>query len=339
MRLLISALLFSATAALAQSPASVRGMEGALLKGDGVAATTYAAAARGEQLGEKDRSYVTCVEGRLGRPVSTDQGLPPFTARVLNAYQLYWQQSLLNPPARAGYEMALASRLAELLGQADRDFSGLEDQLRSRLASDGFYSLMGVTPPLRELMLWRTQSARSFQVALPEQDYESRVVMLDDFASLGWAGWATCGNRSTGGWATESTLYAVMPRYPGGVGSNAFLAVLLTHETQHFADKNRFQKLQPWELEYRAKLAELWAADDATAADRLGSFVDSQSDDPSLAHPYANARVLTGLAGLLRASPLGVGRSALREAARTLLARDTAARGGPRPAAEAGSPR
>jgi hypothetical protein len=329
MRLIISSLLFFATSTLAQSPASVRGMEGSLLKGDGASAKTYISASRNEQLSEKQRRYISCVERRLGRPVSIDKGLPAFTAKVLSVYQAYWQKSLLSPSARTENDLALRTKLANLLGQPqDDDFSSLEDKLQRRFASDGFFSLMGFTPPMRELMLWRAQSTRLFRVALPEQSYESRVVMLDRFASLGWSGWATCDNRSTGGWATESTLYSVMPRYPGGVGSNAFLAVLLTHETQHFADKNRFPNLQAWELEYRAKLAELWAADSATTADRLGKFVDSQSDDPSLAHPYANAMVLSKLTMLLGVSPLGVDHTALRNAAKTLLSEDTATRSG-----------
>ena len=150
---------------------------------------------------------------------------------------------------------------------------------------------------------------------------------------------ATCDNRSTGGWATDFTLYTVMPRYPGGVASNSFLAVLLKHETQHLADKSKLPDLRPWELEYRAKLAELWAADSVSAACRLGTFIDSQSDDPPLAHPLSQRQGAFGLTGLLGASPLGVDGAALKNARKDVLAQDTAARCGPRPSVDAISPR
>jgi hypothetical protein len=99
--------------------------------------------------------------------------------------------------------------------------------------------------------------------------------------------------------------------------------VLLTHETQHFADKNRFKPLKPWELEYRAKLAEIWAADENVARERLGKFVSSQSEDAELAHPYANRELISALTHALGRSPEQTPLAELHHTAEVLLRRDS----------------
>lgn len=312
---------------LAQVPDSVRGMEGALMKGDGVEAQKYIGHADISALEQAQRTYLTCVQARLDRQPSREPALPAFTGKVLLAYQNYWRKSLTAPSMRETHAAGLHRSLQNALGvRGVIDDDALEEKLQQKIASEGLHSLFGFTPPLRELMLWRLQTTKTFEVRLPEQTYASRVVMLDRFASSGWAAWATCDTRSTGGWATETEIHAVMPRYPGGVDSNEFLSVLLTHETQHFFDKNRFKSLQPWELEYRAKLAELWAANAQVAADRVKKFSDSRSEDPALAHPYANARLLAALETVLGKPVLDADNGGLHAAAAALLARDTAAR-------------
>lgn len=110
------------------------------------------------------------------------------------------------------------------------------------------------------------------------------------------------------------------------MAGNAFRSVFLTHETQHLADKQRFKDLQPWELEYRAKLAELWAADEAVIADRLAKFKDSQSEDPSLAHAYANRRVIAALLSRLSKAPSSASPVEIHAAAKALLESDSSRR-------------
>ena len=126
-----------------------------------------------------------------------------------------------------------------------------------RLRHPVIYSLQGMTGPLRELMLWSTQddaggSRRSFR----KEAHTTKVMLLDDFSSLGWSDFATCERRSTGGWATSEALFAVRPRY-ATIDDEEFRVSFLGHETQHFADYERFPGLPQWELEYRAKLTEL----------------------------------------------------------------------------------
>ena len=129
--------------------------------------------------------------------------------------------------------------------------------------------------------------------------------MLDNFSSLGWSDFATCGRRGTGGWATSEALFAVRPRY-ASIETEEFRVTFLGHETQHFADYARFPGLPQWELEYRAKLTELALATE-TRARVLRKFTEDQGDDPASPHAYANKLVLVALRerlGLPAGTPL-----------------------------------
>jgi hypothetical protein len=142
-------------------------------------------------------------------------------------------------------------------------------------------------------MLWSTQETRQMRVELPEETHTTKVMVLDDFSSLGWSDFATCGRRGTGGWATTDALFAVRPRYANMDGEE-FRVTFLGHETQHFADYARFPGLVQWQLEYRAKLTELALAVE-TRPRVLRKFTEDQGDNPESAHAYANKRVLTAL--------------------------------------------
>ena len=50
--------------------------------------------------------------------------------------------------------------------------------------------------------------------SLPEGAHDVKVMLLDDFKRLRWGAYATCERASTGGWATEEALFAVVSRYP-----------------------------------------------------------------------------------------------------------------------------
>ena len=317
------ALLALASATAHSSPAA-DDMEGALLRGAGTEALQLAARLAAPPPGSDDSKYAECVTARLRTPPALQASVDPLAAQVALAYQQYWQKSFPAAADRKANEAALQATLAKLAGlSGQHDFDEVETAITAELKARGFFALTGMTPPFRELMLWRKQTERDFAVALPEQEYTAHVVMLNDFVSLGWAAWATCEHRANGGWATDTALYAVMPRYAGGVDGSEFRAVLLTHETQHFADKHRFRWLKPWELEYRAKLAELWAADADVARERLGDFASSQSDDEALAHPHANRKLISALTQALGRSPQQASLAELHSTAAALLRQDS----------------
>jgi len=174
-------------------------------------------------------------------------------------------------------------------------------------------------------MVWHSERVVTFQVALAGGPQPVRVYLLDDFQSLGWGTFFTCGRSGTGGWTTPEALYAVVPNYDSLEDEN-FRVNFLTHEAQHYQDIARGLTVANWEMEYRAKLAELAAAQQTF--DRvLRRFLSEQTDDLRSPHGYASQQLLAALV-----SSLGVGSGAelatvpaerVRAAARATLIADT----------------
>lgn len=305
-----------------------------VLKGDSRAAVRALQAVAATEFVGADADYRACMLERFDRalpptPVLTAED--PFAARVLAIYQDYWWQALAAPSRRAGFDAQLERDLRTVLGERGRaanDLDAIETVLDAQLLARGYHAQLGRTPPLRELMLWRKQDTREYRVDLPEGPQTVQVELLDDFVSRGWSSYARCARGSAGGWATDQALYAVVPSYTkdGGLASEAFRVVFLGHETQHFADQNRYPGILPWELEYRAKLVELAQAD-TVSAKRLRSFITAQGDDMESPHTYANKRVVAALAQRLGRSPDQVSIAALQAAARAELFADSARRG------------
>lgn len=289
----------SAEPAPGSSPAAVAAVSeaiGAALGADlGQSVGHLARLPAGEFRG-RDATFRACMIQRFGaRPESgTHVAISdPFPAKALAAYRAYWREALLHPGERGSAEKKLLGELRRTLASDAADMGALEPALRQRLAQSAFHSLQGVTQPLRELMLWKREEERSYRVQLPDGEYTTRVMVLHDFASLGWADHATCGRRGAGGWTTRDALYIVAPRYESLDGEE-FRVSFLGHETQHFADLAGFPGMASWELEYRAKLTELALARD-TRATILARFREDQGDEQSSPHSYANRRVLAAV--------------------------------------------
>lgn len=283
-----------------------------------------------EDLSAADRIFRDCMIGRFGQAKPTDGPAEvgsTFAQRLLQRYRIYWHQSVLNPEDRPHAEDRLRQALAQDFG-TDDDWPTLEKEVHRRLASDRSYALLGQTGPLRELMIWTDQRKTVERVDLPDGAYEAAVIYLARFESLGWADWATCGRRGTGGWATSDALFAVTPRYESLSGEE-FRVTFLGHETQHFADLRRFPGIHPWELEYRAKLTEL-AQVRTTRLKVLGKFLEDQSEDVRHPHSYANRKILSDLQKRLKLAAvnaiLSVDPDLLNRTALELHREDTARR-------------
>lgn len=285
------------------------------------------------EFSERDASFRGCTFARFDRasppsfPGKTDD---PFVNAVLRLYQDYWWHALKKPGQRDPLATQLLASLKRLIGDraADAgDFDALEPILDAELLERGFHAQTGRTPPLRELMLWREQHSRRYQVQLPDGPQDVQVELLDDFLSLGWSAHGRCDRGSAGGWATAEKLYAIVPAYDddGGLDSEAFRVVFLGHEAQHFADQNRFPGMPSWELEYRAKLVELAQAEQVSAK-RLRGFMTAQGDDPDSPHTYANRRLVEVLTERLGRAPDSVSLARLQATARAELLADTARR-------------
>jgi hypothetical protein len=250
------------------------------------------------------------------------------------AYQDYWHRSLAHPQQLSAAEKALRARVGATLGRTlstDDAFDAAEADLEKRALEHGFHVLLGRTPPLRELMLWRKTTVDDRTVPLPDGPEVVRVNLLDDFVLRGWAYYVTCGQRSAGGWATDAGLFAVVPAYRS-VTDETFNVRFVAHEGQHYADKRVFKDLESWELEYRGKLAEFALAEQSQGSTRqlICENRDTSKDSP---HGYANTQVVNTLAAKLDRDADTFCRGdlpgqPLREAAKTVLLEDTARRRG-----------
>jgi len=335
MRTAILALMLatSAVPATAQDAGRVAIAEaaGALLQADGPRARAQLDVAVAAALDPADAAFRTCVLQRLDPAWTPDPpaASEPFAQQALYAYRQYWRAATIAPDRRQAEEAALASRLAGLLQRPDvSDMDSVEELILARIRSEGVYVLGGRTGRLRDLMLWTRQDERDTEVRLPERRQQVRIFLLDDFISRGWSNWMTCDRTGTGGWVKPEGLYAIVPVYPS-LEDESFAVTFLGHEAQHFADNASWEGMPGWELEFRAKLAEVVMARE-TRLRVLGRFMQNLGDDPTEPHSYANRRLLIALRDRLQlpaGSDLGaVDPSALRAAAIAELRADTARR-------------
>lgn len=321
----------------------------AAIQGDAkLAAATLLGVPRNHFAG-KDITYRQCMLKRFGaRSVAPERTYTSdvFVGDVLHLYQTYWWHALMSPPERDVHSARLQRDLSSLLGASVtiESWDEIETRVGAELRERGYYSQFSVTPPLREMMIWRRQQSSLREVQLPEGSYSVQVEVADDFVARGWSAYARCDRSSNAGWATRDRLYVVAPAFAHGMDNDGFRTSLLGHETQHFADLTRFPKLTSWELEYRAKLAEIWLSRDSTAW-LLGKFHRDQCDDKEVPHLFANRRVMDALHAQLAAQGtvsqedlLDVDPETLRAAAREVLLRDSHAREGAVSVAVASAP-
>jgi hypothetical protein len=272
----------------------------ALAKGDGPLAPVYEKALDGDMkeglrlleaispatLDAEQQKARDCMLATFRQPQPPSEK-DPLLAGALAVYRDYWTQVLQKKEGDA----ILRDGLSKLLG-VSRPIDELTDLLGKRLEAEGLHSIRGLTAPYQELMVWKKETAHDYTVKLPESTVKVRVVFMDDFASLGWEGFATCGRYHPAGWTKPEALYAVASAYD--TKSEHFAVSYLAHEGQHFSDNAKFPKLEQPELEYRAKLTELATAK-TTARDLLERFAAQQGPTRETPHGFANAAVVRDL--------------------------------------------
>jgi hypothetical protein len=277
-------------------------------------------------LNPQQRAVRACMQSRFGGSAVGGGPLTGLPGDVLRAYRLYWTASLLRQQGPEQAESTLLAELDRLSGAATSlDVDARLDgpaRVARLLEAQGLFVLGGVTPPLRELMLWRQQTTTLTTVELPGGPIEVAVAMLDDFLSLGWAAWATCERSHTGGWATADGIMVV--RAAWDLNGEAYRVSLLAHEAQHFSDLRRYPKLSSADLEYRAKLVELALAHDTQAA-LMEYFSIQARRDRTLPHQFASYWVVERLRSRTERQPwTGHFGSAVRQAALAELAAHSA---------------
>jgi hypothetical protein len=305
---------------------------GAILRGQGSNARTTLQSIAAVDLDTKDQALRTCALSRLdaATPLPSMSELPAdhrFARDLLTLYRAYWRDSAMNEAERSISEKALVDGLGKLLGRSMADVPSAEPLIAARLHAAGLFSQQGRTGVFHDLMIWRRETQKTEEVALPEGSNATQVNYLDEFISRGWSSYFTCERIGTGGWATGNGLFVIVPSYDSLTDEN-FRVNFLAHESQHYSDMKRFGDLPQWRLEYRAKLVEVAYAD-TTIVKVLNSFASNQGEDPADPHSYANKRVLEALGDRLGTTAVDELRAVpvdqLNEAARSALKADSAA--------------
>src|SRR6187401_2731810 len=196
-------------APVAGRAANLSKVYGAALGGDMARALAILDSIDVSQLSAKDSTARACLERTFGNPPAAEN-LPAQSGRILTAYRTYWQAAMLRRATQVDAERDLLRELRSILAIAPTDTA------RLAIGKEGLFALTGVTLPYYELMIWRTREPTTYHVKLPERTIEVNVVFLDDFVSLGWAGYATCGRAHSGGWATQDSLFALKSSYDLG---------------------------------------------------------------------------------------------------------------------------
>lgn len=276
---------------------------GLILQGDLKAGLAILDPIPPEALGPADRASRQAIldQFKHGQSPALDVQ-DPFARDVAMLFQGYWTRCLLGTTERDAAGALLLTDLKACLirhGKPGAAFQSLDDltqALGPMLEAVGFHSLRGVTSPYYELMLWRREREATYSVRLPESTQRVRVVFMSDFVLWGWLGFATCGRSHSGGWTTAEALYCLENAY--ALDSEAFRVSYLAHEGQHFADNQRFPKLQQPELEYRAKLVEVIQAEE-TLYPLLEQFSRQGGGDRTSPHPFANQKLSSQLSRAL----------------------------------------
>ncbi len=253
-------------------------------------------------LTEEDEEFVGDFLQRFGEDVDRSQYESSGDNEIdqlLTIFRTYWRKSLLD--TESNYMMDLGKEVIPFLmknyskfnSPAQRDSLGnhLADYIRSR----GFYTTEQVNPQGRlvDLLIWNEEIDSMFTVAVSKTETtEVRVVLMDDFVTLGWMEYATLGAHHPGGWTTENALHCVIESYD--MESENFKVSYLAHEARHFLDKQIWSELSDADLEYRSKLTELSLTRKSTY--ELIEFFMNNSNQASVnGHQVANHFLIENL--------------------------------------------
>ena len=240
---------------------------------------------------------------------------------VVAAYRRYYVAALTSEGRAPKIErqldddLRLVAQAHDLVRGRPRKNLDLESLISSAFKERGIYGLFGRVAPLRSALIWEKQTRRQYTVRLPEGVEKVSVFLLDSFAEESWLNYATFGMTGVGGWAKPNGLFCVQRKYR--LSSDKFKCSFLVHEAQHFADYRRYPRLEQSDLEYRAKLAELWAA--TRPKQLLARFENEATNDRSIPHGFAAHCLMRDLAEVTHERRGGSSREALREAAFALI--------------------
>ena len=207
---------------------------------------------------------------------------------ILRLYQIYFRDTFYCGIPEAEAADKLLTGLQELLNLPDAEEELLTKQLQSAFTAGGYHTLFGKTQGYYGPYIWRDTVPTVYRVQLPNGTAEYTVNILKGFVFRGWMDYLTFGRYGTGGWASpDGTIHCVEQAYD--FESEKFLVSLLKHEAQHTVDLQQFPEITPAELEYRAKLVELYYSSDLSLLQKFLSEADESKANDS--HAIAAARI------------------------------------------------
>lgn len=267
-----------------------------------------------DQCGEAGRA--AALRRKLSDPEPFAAGDPLLDA-ILNAYQRYFQTCFT--PADSTLEareetarQTLTAQLGDILGQPEMDLGALEQIIGGRFHEAGWHYLGGTTQGYYGPYIWKTTTRTDYDVEIPSGIETVTVFWMDDFLMRSWLDWLSDGEVGAGGWAKDEGLYCVRKAYADKLDQPGFQISFLKHEAQHHADF-RLGELEPWLLEYRAKLVELIYYPDSSFLKSLLNSADLANKANS--HAYAAGKIITDLSAWLEAQGAADGLRALEAAA------------------------
>ncbi|MHA4806766.1 hypothetical protein ACX0G9_01600 [Flavitalea flava] len=258
-----------------------------------------------KKISQKDLDFKTKFESRFKYPADSSGYLESKRSAIdglLKIYYDYWRKSLLDNSVN--YDSAFKSQLCSFLktnylpaGNLTVNEDSIDLYLNHYLASLGLHTTgFGKTGRLIDLLVWRTEKDTTYTFKLYDEKTSSRVILMDDFITLGWEEYATLDRYYPGGWATKEALYCVAKGYD--LNSEDFMISYLAHESRHFADYKLFPKLVSADLEYRAKLTELSMAHE-TLYKIIEFFIGNSNYASDNGHSVANYCAIRDLSKIL----------------------------------------
>lgn len=213
--------------------------------------------------------------------------IPDMLNDILRFYQVYFRDVFycrLPEPEAAD---KLISGLKAFLGAPPED-EALSAKLESLFEANGCHALFGKTQGYYGPYVWRETVPTVYRVELPGGTAEYTVNILKGFVFRSWMDYLTFGRYGTGGWTSpDGRINCIEQAYD--FESERFLVSLLKHEAQHTVDMKRFPGITPAELEYRAKLVELYYSGDLGLLQKFFSEADESRTSDS--HAAASARI------------------------------------------------
>lgn len=224
--------------------------------------------------------------------------------QILKIFQQYWRKGLLHPDSN--YDGMFKAKLLAFFRRANKRVSFTKENINdSTLAgvykdyfdSKNLYSTdFGKTGKFYDLLVWKTMDPKTYTVSLIDDTVSVHVYFMKDFISLGWEEYATLGKHYPGGWTTDKAIYAVANAYD--LQSENFKVHYLKHEGQHYSDMERFPKLSRNDLEYRAKLSEIYYRNNGLY-EQIGYFINRAEYDPKRPHPFADYCLIKDMSQVL----------------------------------------